>query len=329
MACSPESLRRIISIAPMMAYTDRHFRMLMRQMTRHTVLYTEMVTAQAIIHGDRQRLLGYDPAEHPLALQVGGSDPQLLARCARIAEDYGYAEINLNVGCPSDRVQNGYFGACLMKDPARVAACIEAMRAVVAIPITVKTRLGVDELESYPYFHNFIQQCHQAGCETFIIHARKAWLSGLSPAENREIPPLRYEWVYQLKRDMPYCEVIINGGIKTLEEAKQHLAYVDGVMIGRAAWSNPAMFAEVDQQFYGVTRPLLTERQIIEAYLPYVRQQLANGVAMRHLTSQLLGFFHGRQGARHWRRYLTEQSAGKKAASASDKVIIEALEHVS
>lgn len=316
---------RTLSIAPMMAYTDRHFRMLIRLMTRYTWLYTEMVTAPAIIHGDRDKLLGYHNDEHPLALQIGGSDPDQLAQCARIAAERGYAEINLNVGCPSDRVQNGHFGACLMREPARVAACVEAMQQACSLPVTVKTRLGVDELDCYHYFHGFIEQLIASGCRTFIIHARKAWLSGLSPAQNRDVPPLRYEWVYRLKRDFPASEIIINGGIRTLEEFDAHLLQVDGVMIGRAAYATPYLFADVDQRFFASTRPVPTQAEVVRRYMHYGQQQLEQGVALRRLIAPLLGFFQRQPGARRWRRYLTEQASDNRLGI---KVIEGALQQV-
>ena len=306
----------------MMDCTDRHYRMLMRQISRHVLLYTEMVTTGAIIHGDRERLLGYTPAEHPLALQIGGSDPKALAECAKMAQDLGYAEVNLNVGCPSDRVQSGHFGACLMKSPQLVADGVAAMQATVQIPVTVKTRIGVDDQDSYPELQFFIDQVAKAGCQSFILHARKAWLKGLSPRENREIPPLRYDVVYQLKRDFPSLEIIINGGIKTLDEMQKHLQHVDGVMIGREAYSNPYLFAAVDQLFYGATAEPLSGKMVIAKYLPYVAEQLAKGVPLRRLTRHLVGLFQGQPGARRWRRYLSE-NAGQQTGGVD--VIHQAL----
>ncbi len=297
----------LISVAPMMAWTDRHYRALMRLITRHTLLYTEMLTTSALLHGNRDYLLEYSKCEHPVAIQLGGSHPAELAEAAAIAQDYGYDEINLNVGCPSDRVQSGQFGACLMLQPQLVAECVSAMKARVEIPVTVKTRIGVDEQDSYAELHHFIQSVSAAGCESFIVHARKAWLKGLSPKENREIPPLRYEVVYQLKQDFPSLHFILNGGIKTIEAAQMHLSYLDGVMMGREAYANPYALAHVDQCFYGDTRAPLTQTEVVRAYLPYVAEQLQRGVRLRSLIRHLLGLFQGQPGARQWRRHLSEQ----------------------
>lgn len=301
-------MNRRLSIAPMMAYSDRHYRMLMRQITSQTLLYTEMITTGAIIHGDRDYLLGYSPEEHPLAIQLGGSDPNELALSAKIAEDYGYAEVNLNVGCPSDRVQAGRIGACLMKEPLVVADAVAAMQAAVKIPVTIKTRLGVDEFDSYEYCKQFIAMVAAAGCKTFIIHARKAWLKGLSPRENRDVPPLQYDRVYRLKKEMPELEIVINGGIKTVGQMHEHLRYVDGVMIGREAYSNPFLFSTVDQDFFAIENHITSVHEIVLKYLPYVAHELQRGVPLRHLTCHLLGLFQGMPGARQWRRYLTENS---------------------
>lgn len=292
----------------MMDCTDRHYHMLMRQMTQHTLLYTEMITANALIHGDRDKLIGFSPKQHPVALQVGGSHPDDLALCAQLAQQYGYREINLNVGCPSDRVQSGQFGACLMKRPALVAECIAAMSQAVSIPVTVKTRIGVDEQDSYEELVNFIELVSQAGCEIFILHARKAWLKGLSPRENREVPPLRYEVVYRLKQDFPHLTIVINGGIKTLNEATEHLRFVDGVMIGREAYSNPYLFAEVDQRFFGSIAAVLSRNEVLIKFLPYLKQQLAGGVKLGGISRHLIGLFQGEAGARRWRRYLSENA---------------------
>ncbi len=295
-----------ISIAPMMAWTDTHYRVLMRLMSKHLVLYTEMLTSPAIIHGDRHYLLGYDPSEHPVAVQLGGSDPHELAECARIVSDMGYDEINLNVGCPSDRVQSGFFGACLMLKPQVVADCVAAMQAVTKVPVTVKTRIGVDDQDSYQLLQAFIQTMAQAGCKEFTIHARKAWLSGLSPRENREIPPLKYEWVYQLKQDFPHLKFMLNGGVKTVAEIQAQLDKVDGVMIGRAAYEHPYTMATIDQLIFNESRAPLTQQEIITAYSPYMAQQLKQGVRLRTLIRHLLGFFQAQPGARQWRRYLSE-----------------------
>lgn len=311
-------MNRTLSIAPMMACTDRHYRYFMRLITRETLLYTEMVTTGAVIHGNRARLLRYSPEEHPLAIQLGGSDPNALAQAAKIAEDLGYAEINLNVGCPSDRVQSGHFGACLMKTPDLVASCVKAMTDAVSIPVTVKTRLGVDDLDTFEFCVDFIKTIAEAGCQTFILHARKAWLQGLSPAENRTIPPLRYDWVYQLKTLFPHLEMILNGGVMDLAQAKMHLQYVDGVMIGRAAYANPFLFARADQDFYPDANACMTpdQQDVVLAYLPYVDRELAAGTRLRALTRHLVGLFQGIPGARSWRRYLSEHAGEDARGSA-------------
>lgn len=265
-----------------------------------------MVTTGAMLHGDRERLLAYDPAEHPVALQVGGSEPEPLAQCARIAAEWGYDEINLNVGCPSDRVQSGRFGACLMAEPRLVAACIAAMQAAVTLPVTVKTRIGIDKRDSYAQLVEFVGCVAEGGCQVFIIHARKAWLQGLSPKQNREIPPLRHDIVYQLKRDFPHLTMILNGGLRTLEQIDQQRRRVDGVMIGRAAYENPYLLAEVEQHFWAAEPVILTRHQIIRALLPYIEQQLQHGTPLHCMTRHLLGLFQGVPGARAWRRYLSE-----------------------
>ena len=307
MAKAINKIDRRISVAPMMACTDRHYRYFARLISKHTLLYSEMVSANAIIHGDRNKLLGFNAEEHPVALQLGGSDPQALAICAKIGEDFGYDEINLNVGCPSDRVQSGQFGACLMKMPTLVANCVAAMTRAVSIPVTVKIRIGVDDQDSYPELCKFITEVATAGCTTFIVHARKAWLSGLSPKDNRNIPPLRYEVVYQLKRDFPELEIIINGGIKCLEDIDKHLAHVDGVMIGREAYSNPWLLASFDQ-YLTKTGSEANIKDVILAYLPYIARELAHGAKLRALSRHLIGLFQGQPGARHWRRYLSEHA---------------------
>ena len=307
----------------MMDCTDRHFRYFIRLVTRHTLLYSEMVTAPAVIYGDRDYLLKFSPEEQPVALQLGGSDPTALAEAARIGEQYGYSEINLNVGCPSDRVQAGRFGACLMKEPELVAKCVAAMQRVVKVPVTVKTRLGVDDLDSYELLCRFVEVTNMSGCQTFIIHARKAWLNGLSPRENRSIPPLKYEWVYQLKRDYPQLEILINGGIKTLDEIEQHLQYVDGAMVGREAYSNPYLFATVDQRLFGDINHVRSERDLVLCYMDYVSQQLQQGVPLRSLIRYLVGLFKGAPGARLWRRYLSEHGGSNELGV---KVLENALE---
>jgi tRNA-dihydrouridine synthase A len=315
-----------LSVAPMMDRTDRHFRYFMRQITRRTLLYTEMVTAPAILHGDRDRLLGFSPEETPLALQIGGDQPQELAQCARIAEDMGYDEINLNVGCPSDRVQNGNFGACLMAQPQRVADGVAAMIAAVRIPVTVKHRIGIDDRDRYEDMVNFVETVSAAGCQRFTVHARKAWLQGLSPKENRDVPPLRYEDVYRLKQDFPHLFIEINGGIKTLEQAQAHLQTVDAVMIGRAAYDDPYLFAAADGDIYGETSSPLTRHEVAEAMLPYIEAWTRQGLKLNKITRHMLQLFAGQPGSRAWRRHLTEQSCHHGAGA---EVIRQALTHMS
>ncbi len=315
----------LISIAPMLDQTDRHCRFFLRQLSRHIQLYTEMLTTGALLHGHQHRLLAYDPAEHPLAVQLGGSNPSELAQCARIAAEYGYDEVNLNVGCPSDRVQSGRFGACLMAEPDLVAECISAMRAVVSVPVTVKTRIGIDERDSYEELADFVRRVAAGGCETFIIHARKAWLHGLSPKENREIPPLRYEVVYQLKRDFPHLTVILNGGLTTLDQLIEPLQRVDGVMIGRAACDNPYLLAEVDQRFFGAGTASPRRHQVVEALIPYMAAQLQQGTPLHCMTRPVLGLFHGVPGARAWRRTLSERAWQRHAGV---EVMVDALYQV-
>lgn len=297
-----------VSVAPMMDWTDRHDRFFLRLIARRVLLYTEMVTTGAVLHGDRQRLLGFDPAEHPVALQLGGSEPADLAEAAAIGEGFGYDEINLNVGCPSDRVQSGRFGACLMREPELVARCVAAMRARVSIPVTVKCRLGVDEQEPHEALPAMARAVREAGCETLIVHARKAWLEGLSPKENRDVPPLDYPLVYELKRDMPDMTILINGGIATLDEAAAHMAHVDGVMLGRAAYHNPYLLAEADARFYGNTRPAPARHDVIENYIPYVERELARGTHLHAMTRHILGLFQGCPGARAFRRHISENA---------------------
>jgi len=309
----------------MMDWTDRHCRYFLRLISRHTLLYTEMVTTGALIHGDRERFLAYHADEHPLALQLGGSDSVELAACARMAEDHGYDEVNLNVGCPSDRVQSGRFGACLMAEPDLVAQGVAAMKAACALPVTVKTRLGIDELDNYEYLTGFIDTVHRAGCETFIIHARKAWLQGLSPKENRDIPPLRYDWVYQLKQDFPGLEIILNGGVKDLDTVAQALECVDGVMLGREAYHNPYILAAVDARFFGDAHPVTGRHEVLEAFLPYVDQVLGEGMHLQSITRHILGLFQGQPGARAWRRYLSENAHHEGAGT---EVIREAARRV-
>ena len=310
----------------MLDWTDKHCRYFHRLLTKQAVLYTEMVTTGAILHGDRDRHLRFNDAEHPLALQLGGSEPKDMAECARIAEDYGYDEVNINVGCPSERVQKGAFGACLMAEPHLIADCVSAMRAAVKIPVTVKNRIGIDDQEDYSALYGFVQTVAAAGCETFIIHARKAWLKGLSPKENREIPPLRYELVYELKQALPQLEIIINGGITTLAQCQEHLQHVDGVMVGREAYHNPWILAEVDTLLYGSDEPIPKDRKaILEAFLLYVQSQLEAGIPLKHMTRHILGLFQGMPGARQWRRLLSEQAHYPEAGI---KLLLQAMQKI-
>ena len=297
-------------VAPMMDGTDRHCRYFHRQLTRHARLYTEMITADAALHGDRERLLGFDSGEHPVALQLGGSDPQKLAEAARIGEGFGYDEINLNVGCPSDRVQSGAFGACLMKTPLLVADCVAAMRAVVKAPVTVKCRIGVDDQDSEESLYTLTDACAQAGCDIFIVHARKAWLQGLSPKDNREIPPLDYDLVARLKRDRPGLSIVLNGGIETLDQCQTHLERFDGVMLGRAAYGMPYVLATVDQRLFGEGRPALSRQATARLMARYLHEIAPIGTRPHHVARHMLGLYHGSPGARAWRRVLSEQGAG-------------------
>ncbi len=286
----------------MMDRTDRHFRFFMRTLAPHCWLYTEMVPVGALLHGDARRHLRFDESEHPVALQLGGSEPDELARAARMARDAGYDEINLNVGCPSERVQQACWGAALMLEPQRVAACVAAMKQAVDLPVTVKTRLGVDEHDDYEFLRRFVDAVTRAGCQTLIVHARKAWLAGLSPKENREVPPLDYARVARLKDEMPHLEIIVNGGITTLEDARSRLRDVDGVMLGRAAWRQPWLIAELDAEIYGASP--VTRLSALEAYIPYMRRELAQGVSLRHLSRNLFGLFAGERNGRLWRARL-------------------------
>ena len=310
----------------MLDWSDHHCRFFWRQLTRQALLYTEMVTTGALIHGDRDRFLHFNPEEHPVALQLGGSEPADLARCARWAQDWGYDEVNLNCGCPSDRVQSGLFGACLMARPQLVADGIRAMRDACTIPVTVKHRIGIDHMESYGELLDFIGPVAEAGCEVFIVHARKAWLQGLSPRENREVPPLNYPWVYRLKHDLPHLTIVINGGIQTLAECRHHLQRVDGVMIGREAYQNPWLLAELDRELFGMDNPVQSRDDVIVALLPYVERQLARGAHLNHITRHILGLYQGVPGARKFRRYLSENAYGK---TAGPEVLTEAVRQVS
>jgi tRNA-dihydrouridine synthase A len=317
-------LDRRLAIAPMLDWTDRHYRYFARLITRHTLLYTEMVTTGALIHGERDRFLRFDPAEHPLALQLGGSNPDAMATCARMGADYGYDEININVGCPSDRVQSGRFGACLMAEPGLVADCVAAMKAVVEVPVTVKSRIGIDDSDDYELLAALTDSVATAGCDALIVHARKAWLEGLSPKQNRVVPPLRYDVVERLKRDFPALTVVINGGITRLQQAKAHLQRLDGVMIGREAYQNPWMLAAADGLIFGDTRSPPRPRAVLDAMLPYVAGRLQEGVPLNAITRHMLGLFHGRPGAKAWRRHLSEQA---HRAGAGVDVLVQAAQH--
>ena len=315
----------IFCIAPMLDWTDRHCRYFHRLLTKQSLLYTEMVTTGALLHGEKQRFLSFNKAENPVAFQLGGSDPDALASCARIVEEAGYDEVNLNVGCPSDRVQNGRFGACLMADPDLVALCVSAMQEMVSIPVTVKCRIGIDEKDSYGELSHFISTVADAGCKTFIIHARKAWLSGMSPKQNRDVPPLRYDVVYQLKNDFPELKLILNGGVISLGQTKEILQYVDGVMMGREAYHNPFLLAEVDNQFFKKTEQIKTRHEVVLELIPYINQHLLEGGRLNHITRHILGLFQGVPGARAWRRILSEKSPVKGADSS---VVLDALSFI-
>ncbi|WP_074957880.1 tRNA dihydrouridine(20/20a) synthase DusA [Myxococcus fulvus] len=311
-----------LCVAPMMDWTDRNCRYFHRQISRHTLLYTEMLTTGAVLHGDRERLLGYEAAEHPVAIQLGGSEPEALAEAARIAESWGYDEVNLNVGCPSDRVQSGRFGACLMAEPELVARLVGAMRSAVSIPVTVKSRIAIDELEEWPTLERFVRLIAAEGCTRFIVHARKAWLQGLSPKENRDVPPLRYDLVHRLKQELPHLDISINGGIKTLDAAAEHLKHVDGVMIGRAVYENPYLLAEADRRFFGVTEAPRERHEVVEAMLPYIERSCQRGAPLSAVTRHMLGLFQGLPGARAWRRHLSENA---HKPGAGPEVVVAAL----
>ncbi len=318
-----DSINRTLCIAPMLDWTDRHQRRFIRIITKNALLYTEMITTGAILHGDKDGHLRFNSEEHPVAIQLGGSHPKELAECAKICEDYGYDEINLNVGCPSDRVQNGRFGACLMAEPELVADCMAAMVSVVNVPITIKSRIGIDDLDSYEHLHYFIDTVQKSGVKTFIIHARKAWLSGLSPKQNREIPPLKYEVAYQIKKDFPQLEIILNGGITSLDQAEEQLHHLDGVMIGREAYHNPYFLTEADKRFYQDESTVLSRIEVAEEFMRYVQFQLEQDVYLGHMTRHILGLFHAQPKGKLWRRHLSE-NAYKKGAGV--EVIKQALE---
>lgn len=306
----------------MLDWTDRHCRYFLRQISRHTLLYTEMVTTGAIIFG-KGDYLAFNDAEHPVALQLGGSDPTDMARCSELAQQRGYDEVNINVGCPSDRVQNGRFGACLMAEPQTVAECVSAMQKAVDIPVTVKSRIGIDDMDEYEDLTRFIQTVADAGCKTFIVHARKAWLKGLSPKENREIPPLIYDRVYQLKEQFPDLHISLNGGVKTLDDAAFHMNYIDGVMIGREVYSNPYLLAQVDQRFCEDDHAIPTREQIVANMVNYAEGQLEQGARIWHIARHMLGLFQGQAGARVWRRYLSQHGPQKGAGT---ELLINGLE---
>jgi tRNA-dihydrouridine synthase A len=319
-----EFIDRRLNVAPMMDWTDRHCRFFHRVLAPSALLYTEMVTSGAVIHGDRDRLLGYNPEEHPLALQLGGSEPADLAQCARVAQSWDYDEVNLNVGCPSDRVQRGRFGACLMLEPELVRDCVAAMRDAVDIPVTVKTRLGVDDCDSYDYFSDFVGQVAESGCHTFIVHARKAWLSGLSPKQNREVPDLRYEWVYRLKQEQPELTIVLNGGIRSVDEAAKQLEVLDGVMLGRAAYQTPWLLAELQAELYGQAG-VATREDAVQAMTAYIERQATLGVPVKKTSRHMLGLFQGIPGAKRWRRYISENA---HLDPFNTQLLVEALENM-
>ncbi len=313
------------SVAPMMDWTDRHCRAFHRVLSRRARLYTEMLTPGAVLHGDRARLLGFDPTEHPVALQLGGSDPVQLAAAAQIGADLGYDEIDLNVGCPSDRVQNGAFGACLMREPALVGDCVAALKASVTVPVTVKCRLGVDEQDPELALDALADAVVSAGCDALIVHARKAWLKGLSPKENRSVPPLDYDRVGRLKQRVPNVPIVLNGGLASLDSIQAELARVDGVMVGRAAYQEPALLLDVDPVLFGEERPVENAFAAVEAFIPYIERQLSEGVPLHAMTRHMLGLFNGRRGARTWRQHLAMEGVKRDAGVST---LREAFAHV-
>ena len=314
-----------LSVAPMLDWTDKHCRYFYRLMSKHTVLYTEMITTGAILHA-KGDYLSYNQAEHPLVLQLGGSNVNAMTECAKIAEQYGYDEVNINVGCPSDRVQNGRFGACLMAEPSLVAECVNEMQNSTSIPVTVKSRIGIDDLDSYEFLHTFIEEVAKADCQHFIIHARKAWLTGLSPKQNRDVPPLDYNRVYEIKRNFPQLDISINGGIKALSEANEHLKYIDGVMIGREIYNSPYMLTDVDTDIYQVNSPTLTRSDVIQLMVPYINKTIEEGGRAWHVLRHMLGLCNGLSGARKFRQHLSE-CAGKDGADG--QVLLDAFNKVS
>jgi len=324
---SQNVLQQRLSIAPMMDRTDRHFRYLLRLMSADVLLYTEMVVAQAVRHGDRSRLLDFHPHEHPLVLQLGGSNPADMAAAAKQGQAWGYDAINLNIGCPSDRVQSGQFGACLMAEPNRVAECVKAIREEAELPVSVKTRIGIDDQDSYEFLQRFIEAQVEAGCGDFVVHARKAILQGLSPAENRSIPPLRYETVYRLKEDYPQLHITLNGGVRSTDEVKEHLRYVDGVMIGRQAYKEPYWIAELQQELFAAAEGGLPSRAgLVEKMADYAEQALGAGARLHHITRHMLGLYAGMPGARGWRRFISE---GVRDARAGPELLLRSLDCVS
>lgn len=312
---SPKSQLNRFSVAPMLDWTDRYCRGFHRLLTKNTLLYTEMVTTGALIHGDVDRHLRYQEAEHPIALQLGGSEPSDLAQCAKLAQQYQYDEINLNVGCPSDRVQSGRFGACLMAEPDTVAKGCAAMIAESDLPVTVKCRIGIDEQDDYSDLQKFVETVAHSGVTTFVVHARKAWLQGLSPKQNRDVPPLNYERVYLLKQEFPELQIIINGGIHTLQEVKQHLDKVDGVMMGRAAYQHPYLLRTIDQEIFGSQTAPVSEAELINQICDYVDEYMAQGAQLKYISRHIVGLFQNRPGARQWRRYLSENAYKPGATS--------------
>ena len=322
---SKSDISRRFSVAPMMEWTDRHCRFFHRQLTHHALLYTEMLTAPAVIRGDRARLMAFDPAEHPVAIQLGGSDPRALAECAKIAEDFGYREVNLNVGCPSDRVQEGRFGACLMAEPQLVGDCVSAMKAAVRIPVTVKSRIGIDEQDPETALEELTRAVKAAGVDALIVHARKAWLTGLSPKENRDVPPLDYGRVYRLKAAHPALPIVLNGGVASVEQAVELTGRVDGAMMGRAAYQEPWRLLSVDPLLFGEAAPFVSQRAAVEAYIPYIEAELARGTRLHAITRHMLGLFHGIPGARAFRRHLATEAV--KPGAGVD-VLRDALDQV-
>jgi tRNA-dihydrouridine synthase A len=313
---------RALSTAPMMDWSDRHCRYFFRQLTRRAPVYTEMVATGALLHGDAARHLAFHGLEHPVALQLGGSDPQELARCARLGERWGYDEINLNCGCPSERVQRGAFGACLMAEPARVAECVKAMQDVVGVPVTVKHRLGIDAIEAYDFVRRFVETLARAGCRVFVVHARNAILEGLSPKENREVPPLKYEYVYRLKREFPELTIVLNGGVGSWEEIEMHLRHVDGVMLGRTAYHDPYLLAQSDRRLYGDSRPPKTREEVVRAMHAYCVEEVRRGTPLRAIVRHMLGLYHGEPHARAWRRRLSDP---RQLAANDPDLLLEAM----